>query len=124
MSYTLKIGCKGNRYTFFWCSNSKYPMSFNKLILPSSLTKIGPFTFQYCTKIPELTLPEGLEVISDGAFDHMTGLENTSLTIPSTVKTIGGDYLADENTATVVTFSTIWEKLKLSKLYNTASGNK
>ena len=73
-------------------------MCFNKLVLPNSLTKIGPCTFQYCTKIPELTLNEGLEVISDGAFDHMTGLENTSLTIPSTVKTIGGDYLVNENT--------------------------
>ena len=99
-------------------------MSFNKLILPSSLTKIGPFTFQYCTKIPELTLPEGLEVISDGAFDHMTGLENTSLTIPSTVKTIGGDYLADENTGYGGHVFYDMGKTETFKAIYTASGNK
>lgn len=95
---TLENGVSETGTLCFAASNSKNPMSFDELVLPKSLTKIGPYTFQYCTKIPKLTLPEGLEVISDGAFDHMTGLENTSLTIPSTVKTIGGDYLVDENT--------------------------
>ena len=78
--------------------SAKKAMCFNNLILPDSLKKIGPYSFQFCSKIPTLVLPEGLEVISDGAFNHMSGLENTSVTIPSTVTTIGGDYLVDENT--------------------------
>lgn len=121
---TLENGVKETGTLSFGAANSKYPMSFNKLILPSSLTKIGPFTFQYCTKIPQLTLNEGLEVISDGAFDHMTGLENTSLTIPSTVKTIGGDYLVDENTGYGGhVFYDMGKTSKFKAIY-TASGNK
>lgn len=66
--------------------------------LPSTLKKIGPFALQFCDKIKYIELPEGLEVISDGVFNHMQGLENTSLVIPSTVKLIGGDYNVTENT--------------------------
>lgn len=74
-------------------------MGFTALELSDSLKKIGYYSFQNCKKIKgELQLPEGLETISDGAFDHMTGLENEVLVIPSTVKVIGGDYNVAENT--------------------------
>lgn len=121
---TLENGVKETGTLAFASSIPKTPMCFNKLVLPNSLTKIGPYTFQYCTKIPELTLNEGLEVISDGAFDHMTGLENTSLTIPSTVKTIGGDYLVNENTGYGGhVFYDMGKTSKFKAIY-TASGNK
>lgn len=73
-------------------------INFTSVKLPSTLKKIGPYAFQYCTGIKTISLPEGLEVISDGAFDHMSGLEDEKMVIPSTVKTIGGDYNVDENT--------------------------
>ncbi len=73
-------------------------MKFTSLSLPSTLNKIGTYAFQYCTQIKEIELPEGLEIISDGAFNHMSGLENETFVIPSTVTTIGGDYNVDENT--------------------------
>ena len=74
-------------------------MGFTSLTLPSTLKKIGCYAFQMCSKITnELVLPEGLEVISDGAFDHMSGISNEVLVIPSAVKTIGGDYNVKENT--------------------------
>jgi hypothetical protein len=73
-------------------------MYFTELYLPTTLKKIGDYCFQNCIKIKNLKLPEGLEIISDGAFDHMQGIENTNLTIPSTVKTMGGTYYTDENT--------------------------
>ncbi len=72
--------------------------AFQSITLPETLIKIGPFALQNCTKVKSLSLPEGLQVISDGAFNHMSGLTNTSLTIPSTVTTIGGDYDVDYNT--------------------------
>jgi hypothetical protein len=73
-------------------------MPFTDLQLPSTLKKIGCYAFEFCSNIKHLELNEGLETISDGAFDHMYGIENTTLTIPSTVKIIGGDYNTDENT--------------------------
>ncbi len=71
---------------------------FTAVELPPSLRKIGPYAFQLAGNIKYLELPEGLETISDGAFDHMSGLTNKQLIIPSTVKTIGGDYNVEENT--------------------------
>ncbi len=79
-------------------ADSASKSGFTAVELPASLRKIGPYAFQLAAKIGSLTLPEGLEIISDGAFDHMTGLNNESLTIPSTVRIIGGDYNVDENT--------------------------
>lgn len=83
---------------FAFTSYSGYMSSINEIHFPSTLKKIGCFAFQYSTKVTELNLPEGLEVISDGAFNHMTGVNNTVITIPSTVKVIGGDYNVSENT--------------------------
>lgn len=71
---------------------------FTSLSLPNSLRKIGCYAFQNCSYIQHLTLPEGLEIISDGAFDHMSGIDNTTLVIPSTVAVIGGDYNVEQNT--------------------------
>lgn len=79
-------------------ADSASKSGFTAVELPSSLNKIGPYAFQLATRITYLELPEGLETISDGAFDHMSGLTNEKLVIPSTVKTIGGDYNVDENT--------------------------
>lgn len=71
---------------------------FTSLSLPSTLRKIGCYAFQNCSYIQHLELPEGLETISDGAFDHMSGIDNTVLVIPSTVTVIGGDYNVEQNT--------------------------
>ena len=71
---------------------------FTSLELPDTLKRIGCYAFQNCVDIAELALPEGLEIISDGAFDHMSGISNSTLVIPSTVTTIGGDYNVEQNT--------------------------
>lgn len=78
-------------------SKGKTEMGFKSVKLPATLKKIGPFAFQYCSKIISITLPEGLETICDGAFDHMSGLKDEKLIIPSTVTIIGGDYRIDKN---------------------------
>lgn len=72
---------------------------FTSLKLPSTLKSIGMYAFQYQTGISNsITLPEGLEHIGDGAFNHCTSFSNTTLDIPSTLKTIGGDYGVSTNT--------------------------
>lgn len=73
-------------------------MNFEQIEFPSTLRHIGAYCFQFCSKIKHLELNEGLEFISDGAFDHVTGIDNETLVIPSTVKMIGGDYRVETNT--------------------------
>ena len=72
--------------------------NFTSLELPSTLKQIGPYCFQNCSKIAYLTLNDNLEIISDGAFDHCSGLENEKIVIPASVKTIGGDHDVKTNT--------------------------
>ena len=76
----------------------KVYMAITGVKFPSTLKKIGPYCFQNCSSIKSIELNEGLETISDGAFDHCSGAENDVLVIPSTVKVIGGDYNVKENT--------------------------
>lgn len=74
-------------------------MRFTSVKLPDTLKSIGCYAFQWCSYIKgEFVLPEGLETISDGAFDHLESIENKTFVIPSTVKTIGGDNEVSENT--------------------------
>ena len=57
------------------------------LTLPSGVTSIGGWAFQYCSGLTSLTLPSGVTSIGWGAFYYCSGL--TSLTIPSGVTEIG-----------------------------------
>lgn len=72
---------------------------FTSLSLPSTLKRIGFAAFQYQSRIKnELILPVGLEHIGDFAFNHCAGFANTSLQLPSSLETIGGDYNVSGNT--------------------------
>lgn len=74
-------------YAFSGCSNVAGGLS-----MPDSLNKIGAFAFQSMRGLNgSLTLNEGLEYIGNGAFNHCQNMANTTLTIPSTVETMGGD---------------------------------
>lgn len=52
------------------------------VILPSTLTGIGPCAFLYCSALKEIVLPDSLESIGNQAFEN-SGL--TSITIPGSV---------------------------------------
>lgn len=85
-------------YFAFGLFNQK-ATSFSSLSLPSTLKRIGAVAFQYQTRMSnELVLPEGLTHIGDFAFDHCRGFTNTSLTIPASVETIGGDLAVEKGT--------------------------
>ncbi len=72
---------------------------YTSLTLPGTLKDIGVCVFQYQTKMRnELIFPEGLEHIGDFAFNHCSGFSNTTVTLPSSLRTIGGDYNVAENT--------------------------
>ena len=60
--------------------------SLIKAVLPSNAKEIGQQAFQYCTRLKEVVLPEGLEKINSQAF-YESGLE--AITLPDNVSEIG-----------------------------------
>lgn len=65
---------------FYGCGN------LDVITLPKSLRKIEAGAFVYCYNLQKMNLNEGLQSIGDYAFQN-TGIQ--SITIPSTLKTIG-----------------------------------
>ena len=73
-------------------SNTK---GFNgNLVLPSTLKEIGSRAFHSTGNLTgTLELPENLEKLGGYAFAHCSGFDNTSITIPKSIKEIGdGDF--------------------------------
>ena len=80
-------------------ANNSGPSRLTALKLPSTIREIHCYAFQFQTAFSnKLILPEGLEFIGDGVFNHCVSFANTTLDIPSTLKTIGGDYGVENNT--------------------------
>ena len=58
-------------------------------IIPNSVTSIGDYAFEYCSKLTSLTIPNSVISIGDNAFSNCSKL--TSITIPNSVISIGGN---------------------------------
>ena len=88
---TLNEGLKViDPYAFSGCSKLT-----GSLIMPDTLEKIGAFAFQSMRGLNgTLTLNDGLLHIGDGAFNQCQNMTNTTLKIPASVETIGGDTIA------------------------------
>ncbi|MDY5685789.1 MAG: leucine-rich repeat protein, partial [Prevotella sp.] len=70
-------------------SSAFFNSKINHIVLPDKLKKIGRSAFHNCNcLVGSLNIPEGVEVIDDGAFMYCKGLDGT-LTLPSTLKKIG-----------------------------------
>jgi hypothetical protein len=70
--------------------------------IPSSVTTIGDFAFQYCEKLTSITIPPSITDIGDFAFQGCRGL--TGITIPSSVAGIGGGAFSGCNGLRSITF--------------------
>lgn len=68
-------------YAFDTCSKLK------KVEMPGVKT-IGHWSFRYCEALESLVFPEGLTSIGNYAFDHITKI--TQIELPSTLNNIGG----------------------------------
>lgn len=68
--------------------------NLKKVILPSTIKKIGDQAFKNCVALKEINIPEGCIEIGQGAFSDCSGLEE--ITLPSTIKTIGACAFAKE----------------------------
>ncbi len=71
--------------------------SLQGAFMPASLKEIGKNAFSGCSGMTEVNLNKGLETIGEGAFDgvgfgkkEVSGIVNGTLTIPSSVTSIGG----------------------------------
>lgn len=71
-----------NKTTLIACPGGKTSVSF-----PSSVTSIGLYAFEECSKLTSITIPSSVTSISIDAFRDCTGL--TSITIPDGVTSIG-----------------------------------
>lgn len=85
-----------NRYAFNICS------SLQNIDLPKTLKYIDVAAFQ-ATGLTSLNLPEGLLWIGDFAFNHCYKLQNTTITLPSSLVQIGGtSYVGDNNNNSIL----------------------
>jgi hypothetical protein len=57
--------------------------------IPSTVTSIGAYAFQYCTLLTGITIPSSVPTIGNNAFEYCSGL--TGITIPGCVTSIGGE---------------------------------
>ena len=86
--------------TFGGLSSNSYVTS---LVIPSGITSIGSYAFEYCTALKSLTIPSSVTSIGDYAFYNCTGLP--SLTIPGSVQTLGGHVFENCSSLVSVNFS-------------------
>jgi len=61
--------------------------TLTSVIIPLTVTAIGPSAFSYCKSLATITIPSSIISIGNGAFSYCQSL--TSITIPSTVISIG-----------------------------------
>jgi hypothetical protein len=79
--------------------------------IPNTVTKIGKYAFNSCSKLTAITIPAGVTEIGSGAFSN-SGLQ--SITIPDTVNKIGKGAFESCKSLTTVTVSPVkgrvWEQ--------------
>lgn len=97
--YNLYGAYSENPYAEVTYNSSSYNSYSGNITIPYSVesggktyivTKIGKNAFRACTGLTSVVIPEGITSIGDWAFYGCNNSSFTSITLPSTVTTIGG----------------------------------
>ena len=89
-------------------------MSLASIIIGSSVTSIGDYTFDWCRRLTSVTIPDGVTSIGGAAFWYCTSL--TSITIPSSVISIGSSAFGECNSLARVNYKGTeeqWNKIQI-----------
>lgn len=74
------------------------PANLTSYTVPATITAIGEYAFDSCSKLTEIVLPSGLKSIGFNAFGYCYGLQ--SITIPNSIESIStGAFYACRNLA-------------------------
>ena len=114
------------------------PKNIKKIVIPNSVTNLGPEVFNGCYKLSTVTIPNNITIIRDGEFCYCSKLESvtisnsvtsigqfafydcnrlTSITIPNSITNIGRRTFEDCNGLTSITIDKPIEQVKAMKNY-------
>ncbi len=88
-TYTVVILGSGSGYTDsmgYPTESTAFSENLKTIQLPSSITRLNSYVFSKCTKLTEITLPNGITEIGDASFYRC---RLSSVVIPASVKKIG-----------------------------------
>ena len=91
------------------------------IVIPSSVTHIGSYVFEYCDKLKNVTLSNGLKYIGEDAFDNCTALK--SISIPNSVTTLEGWVFENCKSLENVTLPSGISTISYGLFYNCSSLN-
>ena len=86
------------KFAFFYCQ------AINSIDIPSSVTKIGENAFYYCHFLKSVVLPYGVTTLDELAF---AGCGLVSITLPSSIKSIGDGALSCYDLTTVTNLNPV-----------------
>ena len=84
---TIPTALDGNKVTQIGGYSFEKCTSIESLTIPEGITAIGSNAFRYCKNIRTVSFPDGLITISNGGFSFCESLEN--VVIPDSVTTLG-----------------------------------
>ena len=81
----------------------------NKVVIPNGITKIGEYAFAFCPLLSSITLPESVNTLEGGIFDH-SGIQTIHL--PSSLTYLGASMFRGCNQLTTFTVPNTIQEIK------------
>ena len=104
-----------NRCGTYWDDETHQGVENLVVTMGSNVTRIGAYAFKECSKLKSVTLPSTLTTIGNEAF-YLTGL--TSISIPASVTSIGDFAFQNCNSMTSITIEDSETPLSLAGTYS------